>query len=233
MSLFQNKKSPRKNFKGFNNLFEDEIDNMKFEIKKLKKSKNSQDLNNFEQITDIKTSLFLNKNFSNNNNLFHEKNILSSPYISNDIKNKYTELYLETLNEEKPNKKFNYKKPKANPKSNRNSTNNLNLNNYNKYVYTSPLKNNYPKNEKIIKKKEEIFKILGEEPNKNSNNNDNQEKNKIKLFKINMAKKEINKLLYGSDNKYNIKPIHHYYNIIDKLKNSKFTDNMINNNNDN
>ena len=48
-----------------------------------------------------------------------------------------------------------------------------------------------------------------------------------------MAKKEINKLLYGSDNKYNIKPIHHYYNIIDKLKNSKFTDNMINNNNDN
>ena len=190
MSLFQNKKSSRKNYKGFNNLFEDEIDNMKFEIKKLKKSKNSQDLNNFEQITDIKTSLFLNKNFSNNNNLFHEKNILSSPYISNDIKNKYTELYLETLNEEKPNKKFNYKKPRENPKSNRNSTNNLNLNNYNKYVYTSPLKNNFPKNEKIIKKKEEIFKILGEEPNKNSNNNDNQDKNKIKLFKINMAKKE-------------------------------------------
>ncbi len=232
MSLFQNKKSARKNFQSFNNLFEDEIDNMKFEIKKLKKSKNSHELNNFEQITDIKTSLFLNKNFSNKNNLFHEKNILSSPYISNDIKNKYNELYLETLNEGNPNKKYNYKS-RANPKSNRNSSNNLNLNNFDKkYIYTSPLKNNYPKNEKIIKKKEEIFKILGEEPNKNSNNNnENQEKNKIKLFKINMAKKEFNKLLYGSDNKYNIKPIHHYYNIIEKIKNSKFTDNMIKNNN--
>jgi len=230
MSLFQNKKSPKKNFKDFNNLFEDEIDNMKFEIKKLKKSKNSQELNNFNQITDIKTSLFLNKNISNKYNLLNEKNILSSPYISNDIKNKYTELYLETLNEKNNNKKYNYKKHKTNPKSKRNSEQDIKT--YENYIYTSPIKNmNYPKNEKIIKKKEEIFKILGEDPNKNTNNNNDNQEKKIKLFKLNLAKKEFNKLLFGSDNKYNIKPTIHYYNIIDKIKNSKLNDNMINNNN--
>ena len=231
MSLFQNKKTPRKNFKGYNNnLFEDEIDNMKFEIKKLKKSKNSQELNNFNQITDIKTSLFLNKNISNKYNLLNERNILSSPYISNDIKHKYNELYLETLNEENNNKKKNYKKPIKSPKSKRNSE--QNIKNYDTYIYTSPLKDiNYPKNEKLIKKKEEIFKILGEDPNKNTNNNNDFQEKKFKLFKLNLAKKEFNKLLYGSDNKYNIKPTLHYYNIIDKIKNSKFSDNMINNNN--
>ena len=46
-----------------------------------------------------------------------------------------------------------------------------------------------------------------------------------------MAKKEFNKLLYGSDNKYNIKPIIHYYNIIDKNKNLKLIDNNKNDNN--